>query len=77
MQAKPAPGLARPSFLAVSDLLAALGDGQGFYTASDAFDFVAQGQPRLAGLSYARLGLRGLPVVEPESADAPALVGAA
>jgi NADH-quinone oxidoreductase subunit G len=48
-QAKAAPGLARPSYMVLGDLLAAMGEGQGYWTASAVFD----------GLSYDKLGLKG------------------
>ena len=78
LQAKAPPGLARPSWYAAGDLLAAMGDGTGFFTASEAFDAMVAAHPRFAGLSYATLGLRGLPVVEPrEEAPAAELAGVA
>jgi NADH-quinone oxidoreductase subunit G len=63
-QAKAAPGLSRPSWYVVGDLLAAMGDGQGFYYAADAFAAVAAGNPSFAGLSYESLGLRGALVAD-------------
>jgi NADH-quinone oxidoreductase subunit G len=59
LQAKAAPGLARPSFLAIGDLLAELGDGQGYWTASQAFDALARAHPEFAGMSYDSLALKG------------------
>ena len=59
LQAKAAPGLARPSYFAVGDLLSALGEGEGYWTASQVFDALATTQPAFAGLSYDKLGLRG------------------
>lgn len=76
LQAKPAPGLARPSWFAAGDLLAAAGEGQGFFTASEAFDAMAAQHQKFTGLSYARLGLRGLPVLEQEPAGELAGAGA-
>jgi hypothetical protein len=43
----------------VGDLLAALGDGTGFFTASSAFAALAGARPEFAGMSYDTLGLRG------------------
>jgi NADH-quinone oxidoreductase subunit G len=74
MQARPAPGLARPSWYAVGDLLAALGEGQGYWTAADAFQALATAHPRFTGLSYETLGFRGLPLVE-QGAGQPELAG--
>ena len=59
LQAKAAPGLARPSFFAIGDLLAAMGEGSGFWTASQAFDALAAAHPEFAGMSYDSLALKG------------------
>jgi NADH-quinone oxidoreductase subunit G len=64
LQAKAAPGAARPSWLVVSDLLAAMGESTNFFLASDVFAAMAAARPDFAGLTYDRLGLRGLPVVD-------------
>ena len=61
MQAKAAPGLARPSFFAIGDLLAAMGEGSGYWTASQAFDALAAANTEFAGMSYDALGLKGAP----------------
>jgi len=58
-QAKAAPGLARPSFFVLGDLLAAIGDGRGYFTAADAFLALAAALPEFAGMSYETLGLKG------------------
>jgi NADH-quinone oxidoreductase subunit G len=50
-QAKAAPGLARPAWYALGDLLAALGEGRGYFLAEDAFAAVAAGHPSFAGMS--------------------------
>jgi NADH-quinone oxidoreductase subunit G len=63
MQAKPAPGLARPSWLVLGDLLGALGEQDGFYLPSDVFATIAGSHPSFSGLSYEKLGMRGLPVL--------------
>ena len=59
LQAKAAPGLARPAFFVLSDLLAALGEQTNYFLASDAFAALAAERPAFAGLSYDSLGLRG------------------
>ena len=59
MQAKAAPGLARPTFFALGDLLAAMGEGAGHFTAADAFTALARTHAPFAGMSYERLGLKG------------------
>ena len=58
-QAKPAPGMARPAWWVLSELLAQLdGDGQ-FASAAEAFDALAAATDAFRGLSYARLGAAG------------------
>ncbi len=59
LQAKAAPGLARPSFFAIGDLLAAMGEGQGYWTASETFDALAKSHAEFAGMSYDGLALKG------------------
>ncbi len=59
MQAKAAPGLARPSFFAVGDLLAAMGEGKGYWTAAEAFAALAASHEEFAGMSYDTLALKG------------------
>jgi NADH-quinone oxidoreductase subunit G len=59
MQAKAAPGLARPTFFALGDLLAALGEGSGYFTAADTFAALSAARPEFAGMSYDTLALRG------------------
>ena len=78
MQAKAAPGLARPSWYVLGDLLAAMGDGEGYFTAADAFRAIAGAHASFAGLSYDTLGLRGALVADAERfAAEPAMAGAA
>jgi NADH-quinone oxidoreductase subunit G len=68
MQAKPAPGLARPSWLVLGDLLGALGAQDSFYLPSDVFARIAESHPAFSGLSYESLGMRGLPVLDAHGA---------
>ena len=70
MQAKAAPGEARPSWLVVGDLLGALGAQDSFFLPSDVFADLATARPEFSGLSYDKLGMRGLPVLQPEAAVA-------
>jgi len=78
LQAKSPPGLARATWSVLGDLLAAMGEGAGYWSASEAFDALAALHPRFTGLSYDALGLRGLPVAEQGSVAAePATAGAA
>jgi NADH-quinone oxidoreductase subunit G len=62
LQARAAPGLARPSWYVLTDLLAALGQPAKFFVPSDVFAALAGSHPAFAGLSYDTLGLRGLPM---------------
>ena len=64
MQAKAAPGLARPSWLVLGDLLGAMGAQEQFFLPSDVFANLAASKPQFAGLSYDTLGMRGLPVLQ-------------
>jgi NADH-quinone oxidoreductase subunit G len=59
MQAKAAPGFARPSWAVLSDLAELLGAGTGCMLASEAFGALAAKHPEFAGMSYDTLGLRG------------------
>lgn len=60
-QAKASPGMSRPSWWVVGDLLSALGAGsEQFFLAGDVFGALARAHPGFAGMSYDTLGLRGL-----------------
>ncbi len=59
LQGKAAPGTARPSYFVIGDLLAAMGEGQGYWTASAVFDALAASEPGFAGMSYGSLALKG------------------
>ena len=61
-QAKAPPGMARPVWWAISDLLAFLGEGASYFTASDAFTALAAARAEFAGLSYDTLGFSGQPL---------------
>jgi predicted molibdopterin-dependent oxidoreductase YjgC len=61
LQAKAAPGLARPSWYVLSDLLIAMGEKAKFLAASAVFDAMAGTEPAFAGLSYDALALSGAP----------------
>ncbi len=58
-QAKPTPGMARPAWWVLSELLAELGRGGHLDSAAQAFDQLAGTVGAFSGLSYARLGLAG------------------
>jgi predicted molibdopterin-dependent oxidoreductase YjgC len=60
LQAKAAPGMARPSWYVLADLVAAAGDKTGYHTASGVFDALAKAEPPFAGMSYDTLALTGI-----------------
>ena len=64
MQAKAAPGMARPSWWVVGDLLAALGKGEAYYLASEVFAAMATDVPAFSGMNYDALGMRGMVLSE-------------
>jgi len=59
LQAKAAPGMARPAWWAVADLLTVLGEGTGYFLASEAFAALADARAEFAGMSYDTLGFKG------------------
>jgi NADH-quinone oxidoreductase subunit G len=59
MQAKAAPGFARPSWYALADLLAAVGGNGRYALASDVFKALAASRAEFAGMSYDSLALTG------------------
>ncbi len=64
LQAKAAPGVARPTWYVLADLLAAVGGDGRFYMPSEVFAALASTHASFAGLDYEALGLRGLPMVD-------------
>ncbi len=62
LQARAAPGLARPGWFVLADVLQGLGESAAFFVASEVFADLAATHADYAGLSYDRLGLRGLPI---------------
>jgi len=59
-QARPAPGVARPMWWVLSDLLTAAGRSDAtFFLASDVFGAMAKAHAPFAGMTYESLGLRG------------------
>ncbi|HEX6533806.1 MAG TPA: molybdopterin-dependent oxidoreductase [Gemmatimonadaceae bacterium] len=58
-QAKAPPGMSRPVWWAVADLLAYLGESAGYYLAGEAFAALAAARPEFAGMTYDTLGFRG------------------
>jgi NADH-quinone oxidoreductase subunit G len=63
LQAKAAPGSARPTFAVLADLLVAAGQSADYLLAADVFAALAS-EPPFAGLGYETLGLHGMPVPE-------------
>ena len=59
LQARAAPGMARPSWFVLADLSNALGDRMDVLSAGQAFAELASAQPAFAGLSHESIGLRG------------------
>jgi NADH-quinone oxidoreductase subunit G len=70
LQARAAPGMARPSWYVLADLSNALGDRFDVLTAGQAFAALGTTVPAFAGLSYDAIGLRGS-VVAGATAGAP------
>jgi NADH dehydrogenase/NADH:ubiquinone oxidoreductase subunit G len=60
LQAKAAPGIARPAWYVLADLLNAVGDSARFTTASAVFDALAKSENAFAGMSYDALALTGI-----------------
>jgi NADH-quinone oxidoreductase subunit G len=58
-QANAAPGMSRPAWWILGDLLTQLGETTSFFVASEAFAALATAQPEFAGMSYDTLGTRG------------------
>ena len=59
LQAKAAPGFARPTWWVLADLLTAIGEPAQYFLASDVFAALARDAAPFAGMSYDALGLRG------------------
>ncbi len=69
-QAKAPPGHARSSWSVLGDLLHALGDSAQYLLPSEVFAAMASSRPAFEGLSWERLGSRGLPVLHGNGAGA-------
>ena len=59
LQARSAPGIARPAWFVLSDLLTAVGDRATYMTASAVFDALAAAEKPFAGMAYDTLALTG------------------
>jgi NADH-quinone oxidoreductase subunit G len=62
LQAKAAPGFARPSWYVLSDLLALMGVKTNYSLASEVFKQLAATKSEFNGMSYDKLGLKGASV---------------
>jgi NADH-quinone oxidoreductase subunit G len=69
-QAKAAPGLSRPTWLVLGDLLGAMGKQSEFFLPSDVFTKLASSRREFAGLSYDKLGFKGLPIANAKAGAA-------
>ena len=78
-QARQAPGETRPSWLVLGDLLGALGKQSTFFLPSDVFAKLASSNEAFAGLSYDKIGFKGLPLATAQATGpkAPLAMGAA
>ena len=68
LQAKAAPGVARPSWYVLADLLQGSGGEAQFFLPSEVFAALADTHAAFASLDWNTLGLRGLPVLDNELA---------
>ena len=59
LQARPAPGFARASWMVLSDLAAAAGKNGGYPSAEAVFSAMAKAEAAFTGLSYDSMGLKG------------------
>ncbi len=64
LQAKAAPGVARPTWYVLADLLAALGGEGAYETPAQVFEALSASSQPFATLDYDALGLLGLPVLD-------------
>ncbi len=74
LQAKAAPGVARPSWYVLADLLAAFGAEGSYLAPSDVFEALSAAHAPFATLDYDALGLRGLPILGETTATVEATV---
>ena len=69
MQAKAPPGMPRPTWWVVADLLSAVGERAEFFLASEVFAALAAVHAEFAGMSYDGLGLKGAPIASATGAE--------
>jgi NADH-quinone oxidoreductase subunit G len=65
LQAKTAPGIARPTWYVLADLLVAIGGDARFFLPSAVFAALTSTHAAFAGLDYEALGLQGMPMRQP------------
>ncbi|MGH7638229.1 MAG: 2Fe-2S iron-sulfur cluster-binding protein [Gemmatimonadaceae bacterium] len=70
LQAKAAPGFARPSWWVLADVLSALGEKANYFMASEVFTALAGDIPAFSGMSHETLGLKGRTVAGASRAKA-------
>ena len=70
LQAKAAPGFARPSWWVLGDLLSAIGEKANHFLASEVFTALAGEMAPFKGMSYETLGLKGREIVGAPGAGA-------
>lgn len=58
-QAKAAPGMARPAWWVLGEIVGELGRGESLLSATEAFDAMVQAEEAFRGLTYEGLGLNG------------------
>jgi NADH-quinone oxidoreductase subunit G len=75
LQAKAAPGLARPSWFVLGDLAALMGVPVPAMTAAQVFGELSASHPAFAGITFEGLGLRGVPLAR--ASEAAGTAGAA
>ncbi len=59
LQAKSAPGMARPAWWVLGEVLKELGRGESLFSADEAFALMAEAEGPFRGLGYANLGMHG------------------
>jgi NADH-quinone oxidoreductase subunit G len=70
LQAKAAPGEARPTWSVIGDVAEAMGRGAAPMLPAEVFAAMSRDHAAFGGLNYGKLGLRGLPVLEQAGASA-------
>jgi len=70
-QARSAPGMARPAWWIMAEILAELDRGERLDDAAAAFEFLAKDQPAFAGLTYEKVGYGGVIVDQERRAEVP------